>query len=477
MVKYWDQLPFELRRPLQLEPADCCPTILLAGKRDETLDSLLGKKHLRRRRNKLEKAGGVNFRHIETQAEAQEQLTQFFQCHRRRCAVLGKNSDFEAPEMCRFVRALAEQLDLRNEMRFGVLEVSGRPVAWSLGFEANGKFLYYQQTFELDAAQYAPGEVLLYYLLLWAKENVEREFDFARGEEFFKSRFATVTVQNWNLHFERPGVRGWLRRFRRPAQGRFHRLEKRIEGALRNHEGAFHTLRSMRVWGKSVLSRGWQAKEKVALIDYLLASGANLFRSAIWARQEITLFQMVRGAELETLAQDPRADQETEITTAGFSDLVDLSLEHPGVLPARLSEYRDRLKKGDRAYVVREKNRVALLAWTGTREVSDLLILKDCRITAGAPAMTMYECWTVPPVDPAGSYHQILSFLMGEALDRNMHLLVCCTRSQPSLQLELDRQGFHPKYRMVRYRVFYWIRRDSVRDLPVVGGKDSVDRI
>jgi CelD/BcsL family acetyltransferase involved in cellulose biosynthesis len=457
IVTHWHQLPSELRKLLQLEPANQCPTILFAGKRAETLDPLLGKKHLRRRQNKLEKAGCVSFRHIENRSEAQEQLTQFFQCHRRRCALVAKTSVFEQPQMCQFLRVLMEQMDLRNELRFGVIELDGWPLAWSLGFHVNGKFVYYQQTFDLDAADYAPGEVLLYYLLLYAKNNVDFEFDFARGDEFFKSRFSTHTLQSWNLHLERPGARGRLRRLSRSARGQCRHWQDRIEGAVRNHEAAFHAFRSLRISKKNALTKWRQAQQSGTLAQYFLDYFVNFLRTALWAKQDITLFQIAPDRLAE--AASPPANRQIEIGAASFNDLVDLSLDYPGMMPIGLPECRDRLKKGDRAYLVRHDGRIVLAAWAGTRDISTLLMSDT--IKTGAHIMTLYDCWSLPGFDSAACYQQLLPVLIQEARSANNDLIACCSKRQSYLRAELESQGFQPKYRLARYRVFHWIRRDS----------------
>jgi len=177
LVTVWNSLPRELRRLMRLQVSDRCPTILLGENRIEILESLLAGKHMRRRLQKLQKAGSLRFRHIEERADAQLRLAQFFQSHRRRCALLAKVSCFEEAEMREMMRSLVGRLDLKKELRFGVLELDGRPLAWSLGFQAHDKFAYYQQTFDVDAEQYNPGEVLLHFLLRDAKSAVKREVD------------------------------------------------------------------------------------------------------------------------------------------------------------------------------------------------------------------------------------------------------------------------------------------------------------
>ncbi|HEX8815437.1 MAG TPA: GNAT family N-acetyltransferase [Terriglobales bacterium] len=236
-----------LKELIQISPTESCPTIIFGDRRDQILDELTGKKHTRRRLNKLNKAGKLNYRHIEDQTEAQEQLKNFFQSHLERCALLGKTSSFEDPATCEFVQELIGQCDLKKEIRFSVVELNNQPIAWSIGFLLNGKFDFYQQTFSVAAEEYAPGEVLMYFLLEYARKNVDREFDFMRGEEFFKRRFATEVRQSCTLYLERPGPIGELRREWRALQARSYETLGKWEVGLRAHP-IFPRIRAVLVW-------------------------------------------------------------------------------------------------------------------------------------------------------------------------------------------------------------------------------------
>jgi CelD/BcsL family acetyltransferase involved in cellulose biosynthesis len=171
-------LPKKLRQHLQTTPCEDCHTIMIDGNRD-VLVSLLGKKHTKRRLNKLRKAGTLTFRHIETKAEAQVQLSDFFRHQVRSRALAGKQTS--APLFAKFMRNLVDELDLTKELRFGVLALNGRPLAWHFSFHVNGKWVFYQQTFDVDAGDYSPGEVLIHKLLLYAQENVTRACVFGPG--------------------------------------------------------------------------------------------------------------------------------------------------------------------------------------------------------------------------------------------------------------------------------------------------------
>jgi len=470
IVRAWSGLPSQLRRLLQIGVTHGCPTIQLGEKRGEVIDSLLAGKHMRRRLQKLQKAGVVSFRHIESETEAQLQLDLFFRCHRRRCTVFAKTSCFEEPEMRSMMRTLVARLDLRRELRFGVLELNGRPLAWSLGFQANGKYAYYQQTFDLDAEEYAPGEVLLHHLLAYAKGNVEREFDFLRGDEFFKRRFAAQINQCRTVYLQRPGVRGGLRGFLRSAQGQWHGTQARIEGFVRSREDVFAVFRSVVTWNRKVSRRLRQARRTGELADYLLASGTDLFCRVVWTKQGATLFQSKNNKDVAILPQCLTSNASISITTGRLSDLADLALEHPEVPFPGFREYRNRLKRGDRVYLIRQNNELTLVAWTGVRPVSELATIAQASPNSDTSdtkvALAMYECW--PIREPGVGCTQLLAMLASEASQGDLGLLVCCSALPAVSGVALESRGFLPAFRIIGHRIFRWFRHDSIRDFPAV---------
>lgn len=361
------------------------------------------------------------------------------------------------------VRALAAQLDLRRELRLGVLELNGRPVAWSLGFQANGKYAYYQQTFDLDAEEYAPGEVLLHHLLSYAKESVEREFDFLRGGEFFKRRFATQINQCRTVYFQRPGIGGRLRGFQRSVQGQLYGARTQIEDFVRTHENVFHVLRSTSTWNRNVSRRLRQAKRTGELTDYLLASIVDLFRRVVWSRYGATLFQLENGKGLTVLPQCLVSNPSIGITTGRLSDLADLAMEHPEISFPGFRAYRNRLKRGDQVYLVRQNNELVLVAWVGLRPISQLSRIEHSSpSTDSKAAVAMYECW--PIHDPCLGCTQLLAMLATEASTGKVGLLVCCPAVPSASCVELESRGFLPGFRIISHRILRWFRHDNVRD-------------
>jgi CelD/BcsL family acetyltransferase involved in cellulose biosynthesis len=212
IVRHWSKLPPELRKALCLVPARHSPTILLQNDAG-LLNKLAEKKHLRRHERKLEKSGSFNFRFLQTRYEIQQHLAIFFRYQIRSRVLRAEKSDCLSPEFSELLRALVEELNPREQLRFGLLEWNGQPLAYHLGFQVNDKFTMYQQAFDVDAWDYSPGEVLLRQLFLYAADHVTREFDFSVGYEFYKSRFANHLKENFTLYMERPSLLGRVRRF------------------------------------------------------------------------------------------------------------------------------------------------------------------------------------------------------------------------------------------------------------------------
>ncbi|HLK33457.1 MAG TPA: GNAT family N-acetyltransferase [Terriglobales bacterium] len=463
-------LPRKWRCRLQTTITDTCPTILLGERRDQVIDSLLAGKHLRRRVQKLGKAGMVTFRHIENNEEAQRHLTELFRAHQRRCAVLAKTSCFERPEMRSMIRALVAQLDVRREARLGVLELNGRPLAWSLGFQVNGKYAYYQQTFDVDAEEYAPGEVLLHHLLLYARSNVERELDFLRGDEFFKKRFATHVYASRTLYLQRPGVRGRLRLFARTLQARLCGVKALTQHVVRTHESFFRFFRSVWIWKRSTWRCLQRANQTGELSGYVIRSSAAWIWNRLWNRNVTTWFTSGGGNGTGVQNADAISDSKLTVTPGRLSELADLAREHPELSLPGLRACRERLKKGDRAHLVWQSGRVVLIGWSASRTVgATSAVLAD-----GKDAFEMYECW--PIRNPSDACPRLLGALASEASVGNRELLVCCPAVPRTSQDELNRQGFLAKKQTLAYRLFRCLHYERIRKGSAPGSPESAEK-
>jgi CelD/BcsL family acetyltransferase involved in cellulose biosynthesis len=288
VMRHYRALPRQLLGNLHCLPTGCYQTILFRDNRDAVFSSLLGKKHTRRRCNKLQKAGQVRFRHLQTQQAAGTYLDDFFRHHVRRQAAIGKRSVYAAPESCQFIRTLFAKLG--SATRFGVLEFDGRPLAWHVGFQVNGKFLLYQHTFDLDASEYTPGELLLWNLFEYAKHQVAREFDFGKGDEPYKNRFANHSRETFSLLIEPFGLKGRTQGLGRRVQAYFLPYLWKIQQVAKSHRTTLRAFRSIR---RLVLSTcGWarQGKKNGALVNYRLHLTEEKLGNSVWRKRSSDVF-------------------------------------------------------------------------------------------------------------------------------------------------------------------------------------------
>jgi CelD/BcsL family acetyltransferase involved in cellulose biosynthesis len=440
VARHYHELPRRLRRCLHVVPTENYRTIVLRENREGIFKELLGKQHTRRRQNKLQKAGQVQFRFLETKAEAEQYLIEFFRHHVRRMAVIGKKSTCARAEFCSFLRALVGELDLRDGLRFAVLELDGRALAWAFGFEANGKFLLYQHTFDVDAWDYTPGEVLLWKLLEYAKGNLPREFDFGSGAEAYKKRFTNYQRETCRVFFQRPGFVGRTRGLIRQAQGRSRLAGSHLKQAIQEHKPALTAFRSFRSMTAEILHRARKPEENQGLLTHVFGLSAHLLPRAL---TKPTLEVFVQGESSGEHSAEVRRNEEVSIKVGSFGDLVDLARERWGLLTLRdLPICRQRLKRGDRVYLVLENCQVVLLSWVTVISSRDSLRDKRaCSNVDGAP-MFLDECTASSHRESPVWYRELLSLVSHEAASRKSRLMVSCRKNQHLLRSELLRQGF-----------------------------------
>jgi len=455
IVRYHQKLPQQLRRRLHLVPTECYQTIVLRDNREEVFKELLGKHHTRRRQNKLHKAGRIQFRHVETKVEAQEYLSDFFRHHIRRRAVIGKKSSCASSEFCNFLRALVDEIEPSDRLRFGILELDSSALAWALGFRVNGKFLLYQHTFDVDAWDYSPGEVLLLNLLEYARENITREFDFGKGQEAYKNRFANHTRETFSLFIERPGCGGEMHGLLRETQGSVHRAVGTLKRAVKAYRPALRLFRSFHTRTREALSSARQPRKNRALLKYFGDLASQLFNKTFTGNRKFDVFVSNRDMEPDTehlVSAAGNENEEVSIKMGRLGDLVDVALECPNMLAlSQIQQCRQRLKRGDRVYIVRHNSHPTLLSWIVTNIPTNGLdtALKEAA-ACDRPAILMNECTSESRLDSPTPYRQLLSLLRVEAASKKSVLIVHCRWDQSMLRSELGRQGFLPTSQSVK---------------------------
>ena len=182
-----------------------CPRTSLDPAR---LQALVNKKSLKRHARQLARRGQVEVLHMTDSHEILPCLKGFFAQHIARWQNTGSPSLFLNERNRDFYRDLAIGFSGSGLLVYTEIRLDARPVACHFGFVSEGDFIWYKPCFAPDLAKLSPGETLLRELLLYASTRGLGGFDFTRGGEAFKRRFADAerTATTFMFHPSRCGA-------------------------------------------------------------------------------------------------------------------------------------------------------------------------------------------------------------------------------------------------------------------------------
>jgi len=438
LLRHRSELPKPLRTRLQ--PVFLCPSsgVNLAHDRDEQIAKILRKQQLRRAQNKLERMGSLRFRHLESRSEIRNHLPRFFRQHISRHAMNGVQSHFLASRCRRFYGALVDELNPRTCLRFSVLELDGEPIAYHFGFQANGKFLFYQPTFDIRYWECCPGDALVRYLFRYAQESGVTDFDFSIGAEHYKARYSNYEADNCVLYFDRAP---------RSPSGLFRRGVRRAIEFARLRPKLAQEARSVRSKLKLALLRGRRIATHGGAQEVVRRLAA-LASNTLYRRRAMTV--MAASAAATPAALPLTA---SKFSNPGLDELAMLSLDYPEcITEARLNESRRRLKQGDRVHVCRDDNR-AHVFWIAER--SELQLAKECAVPLGSSALLVYDWWNVPC--STGSQRVDPDFLRALVAEHSGRELWVCSPDEAAD--DFLKAGFVPKYKLQAVSFLHRIRR------------------
>ena len=185
--------------PFTIEVEEPCPAIQFDAEGQVAKD-LLKKESLRRHEKKVAKLGPITMQRASTREEAHAFLPVLFEQHIARWRTTSTPSMFAQPEHRQFYERMIDDEVLWPFVDFRLVKAGDRAVATHFGFFHDRRFVWYKPSFDPELSSMGPGEVLLKLLIAAAVAEGAVEFDFTRGNEGFKQRFATVIRQNYRIH-------------------------------------------------------------------------------------------------------------------------------------------------------------------------------------------------------------------------------------------------------------------------------------
>ncbi|HEY5095622.1 MAG TPA: GNAT family N-acetyltransferase [Candidatus Eremiobacteraceae bacterium] len=420
-----------------------CPTVLLDDNRAETLKSILGKSTVSRRIKQLEKLGSLKFRHLDDRVQAREHLPSFYEQHIRCRTLAGIRSQLLDQQSKVFFEALVDNLDPSNELRFAVLESNDRPIAYNFGFQLDGKFLYYTPTFDIEFFDVSPGDVLLRYLFVYARDSDIREFDFTVGDETYKSRYANHTDHNYAVLL-----------YPRSTSGRISQFAHAAKEHLRLYPSAYRATRTAASAASESASRIVRVLRREGAVRGAARVAVAFLRSAIYARDEVLVL------ELKKKYLTP-ASQPLTFRVATLSDLADAAVRHPEYLGGNsLHDLRERIKKGHTPFVALDDGNIVHIAWLRVEErIVTSELGEDFALELGRPVGIIYDAWTPQLARGRGIYPAVVSLIAEYIELMGLEQWIYVLSGNVASRRGLEKAGMEVQYRMIRYTWFHALHR------------------
>jgi CelD/BcsL family acetyltransferase involved in cellulose biosynthesis len=196
----------------------------------EAEKGLANKRDTRKRLNRLKREGEVSFSRLHDANEILAALPTFYEQHirRRQGETSAHPSEFLEPKYRTFLETLIQRLAPIGRLGLDVLWLDEKAIAYGfflIDVDPQCHILAWP-SFDMDYADFSPGNILLKYELEASMEEGIRELDFGDGEFSYKYRYANrIRTINSVFAFSHPlpyyvlrlkwGVKAGLQQFRR----------------------------------------------------------------------------------------------------------------------------------------------------------------------------------------------------------------------------------------------------------------------
>jgi CelD/BcsL family acetyltransferase involved in cellulose biosynthesis len=183
------------------EPEDVSMELELPLTWDAFLKGLTGKERheIRRKLRRLNEAAHINFRVVESKAEAVEQIDTFFELFK-----LNRSDkwDFMTDQRALFFRSLAEVLAEARILKLFFLDLDEAPAAAVMCFDYNSTVYLYNNGYD---DRYRSLSIGLLSKVFTIQDSIQRgkiKYDFLKGPEVYKKRLGGKPVQLFRCRVE-----------------------------------------------------------------------------------------------------------------------------------------------------------------------------------------------------------------------------------------------------------------------------------
>jgi CelD/BcsL family acetyltransferase involved in cellulose biosynthesis len=180
-----------------------------------------------RRLRWLERCRGFQLERLERAADLPRAFDALLELHRKRWASEGGSDGIVSRAVEQFQRDAAVALAERGWLRLYLMSVEGEPRAALYGFSHGERFAYYQAGFDPEWRQRSVGTALLGLVISDCFSEGAAEFDFLRGTESYKLKWATGARETVRVRGRDASLRGWMHEAGHDAYWRLRAAGKR----------------------------------------------------------------------------------------------------------------------------------------------------------------------------------------------------------------------------------------------------------
>lgn len=194
---------FQAYEGASVEKEDVCPVITLPDSWEDYTGMLnqRDERELRRKIRKAEMEGDLSYDSTLSAESLKSDLEEFFRLH---ALSQPEKEEFWNQDRRRFFREMAhEMLDL-GYLDLSLMRIDGHAVAANFAFDYEDRIYLYNSGYDPSERELSAGIVLLAQNIQQAIRSGRKSFDFLRGDEAYKYRFAAKDEIVYRIELDRP---------------------------------------------------------------------------------------------------------------------------------------------------------------------------------------------------------------------------------------------------------------------------------
>ena len=449
------RLPALIQSRIVSTVTSVCSKLIMAPDRSSDSKSII--KKAKPHQNKLEKLGTLVHRHLLDRSEIEAHIPRFFDYYLARRAIAGDTNRASHEKKLEFIKRVIGELDPSRELRFAVLELSGRPIAYSFGFEDEHAYIYYKVAFDIDFWDYSVGQVLQKKNLEYAISRGVDEFDFALGDENYKNRFSNHAVPNYSLSL-----------FRSKAPRLAYQAGLELKRMVKKNDRVFRAVQELRRSSSSAIRTFRASLVRVGFFSTIGKTCEKIASKIVYGRDEVIVYSCDSPRTPPESAHGGTSPGDLSIERGTLSSLARLAADFPEEIgEPRLRRAREKIKQGQRLYVVRKGECLAGFAWLKVQSRFDAPeVGTGLAVAFEQPEIIISDGWTAPSYRGQGIYRWVLQQLCERETGDHLRVWIGASRTNLPSCRAIVRAGFQARYRMIRTRFLNSFERSWIVSLP-----------